>query len=312
MKYNTPTEKREIDWNPQEHIEKILKDSVLFTYGGEELVRIYLNRYEEFRNPQPSEIVDLPEIPVIYSDLYQDLFSTKGGKKQRGLDNIAKDFLCFILLTQFLRENDKHREDSFIRFLTDKQGRDNPNTNLNNTILRVEVLFNFLRSQGYVLNMNPEDDTFILFTSTSQRRINEKDIKPIEWITGTARFSKLIRRQSVLFQERKKLDEILPQIAPEDWGLPLFVRYLNGERDGETMTESLRFSLNREFRLWGRFRQVGFPSLRDISIATEIPYLLLLGIRDKESPSEYYTGMNLLNRLHLRTIGILIQNLKKD
>lgn len=300
-RYNKPTDKTSIKWNPEDPVRRVLSESILNQVEDGKLIEEYVGIYRKFREPQPDEILLFPDIPVSFSNLYDDLFSPMGSVKQMNLDNIGKDFLCYILLTLFLKENiEVGGVDTIVRFLTDDRRMSNENNNLNNSILRVEVLFNYLRSQGtdLSLDVNLTDRTeFVIFTDAPQRKLREEEIKPLEWIVGTSMFSKLIRKESVLLQNRERFESILPKIDHSQFGLPQMVRYLNGTEQGPTLTESLRISLNREFRLWDPFRRLGYPNLRDISEGTGIPYILLLGLRDKSGDPNQYRGADLLHRV---------------
>lgn len=309
VRYNKPTDKKNIQWDPEEPVRRVLSESILNQIEDGQLIEKYVDLYRRFREPQPDETLLFPDIPVKVSEIYDDLFSPMGSVKQMNLDNIGKDFLCYIILTQSLRENIKvGGVDSIVRFLTDDKRMSNENNNLNNSILRVEVLFNFLREQG--MSLTPEEfltdrEEFILFTDAPQRKLRNEEINPLKWIVGTSMFSKLVRKESVLFQNRERFESILPQIRPDLFRLPVIVRFLNGETKGDTLTESLRITLNREFRLWDPFRRLGYPCLRDISEGTGIPYILLLGLRDKTGDPNQYRGTDLLHKIPVRVHGEL-------
>lgn len=308
-RYNKPTDKKSIQWTPEEPLRKVLRESILNQIEDGRFIEEYVEIYKTFREPQPDETLSFPVLPVKVSDLYDDLFSPMGSVKQMNLDNIGKDFLCYILLTQFLREHiEEGGVETIVRFLTDDRRMSNENNNLNNSILRVEVLFNYLRTQGIDLSLDvnlTDRQEFVLFTDAPLRKLKNEEINPLEWIVGTSMFSKLIRKESVLFQNRERFESILPKISHESFGLPLMVRYLNGVERGPTLTESLRITLNREFRLWDPFRRLGYPNLRDISDGTGIPYILLLGLRDRSGNPTQYTGTDLLHRVPTKIYGEL-------
>lgn len=314
-RYNKPTNKTPIQWVPEEPLRIVLNDSILSKVEDGSLIEEYVELYRRFRDPEPDEILSFPENPVSHSDLYEDLFSVEGSFKQMNLDNIGKDFLCFILHTQYLRENFKTKgPDSIVRFLIDDRGQTNEFNNLNNSILRVEVLFNFMSEEGVDLTENlnlTEREYFVLFTDSPKRRLSDDEIRPVEWIVGTSRFSKMIRRCSVLLQEREVFESVSKRTNPIDFKLPKGIKYLNGDMTHDSHTDSIRISLNREFRLWDRFRRLGYPSIRDISNGTRIPYILLIGLRDRTENPIQYTGTSLLTRIPVRVATEIVKCFSK-
>ena len=302
-----------IEWDPLAPVEKILREVLngregyLFNRTG--LVNEYLRLYERFREGHPDEILSFPENVLSSREWYEDLFSPEGSIKQINLDHIGKDFLCMIYLTEVVRECfSVNRAKSLYRVLMDRR-EGNENNNLNNSLLWTESLVNFLRCYGWDLSIpeRVEGERSILFTDV-KRSIREEDSHPVVWMVETSRFSKLVRSISVCLQNRGKLPQ-LRGYNPERYGLSEDLILLNERRVRNTFLFALEISVNREFRLWDRFRKMGFPSLRQISEYTEIPYSVLIDLRSKQADTTQYTGVNLLKRIPIRYADRLIADL---
>lgn len=274
----------------------------------ESYVDRFVNLYQEFRSPSPNQIISIPNDVLTSTQWFEGLLSTSHVGRRVNLDNIGKDFLSFIYHTQTLSESFR-RGDSLVQFLTNKGGRTTTLTSLNNSVLRVEALDNYLRIEGYDMRIphRDESDVFTLFTNPPHRLLSESEVgDPFQWIVETSRFSKLIRGLSVNIQEGQT-GLFLKAETPEKYELPHRFRILSSQRRiRDTFGEALTHSLNREFRLWDSFRLCGFPPLRRISESTGIPYgvLLAVSMEENNNPNEY-EGLNLLNKIPSRVEDLL-------
>lgn len=301
------------EWNPLAPVEKILREVLngregyLFNRRG--LIDEYLKLYERFREGHPDEILSFPENVLSSREWYEDLFSPEGSIKQINLDHIGKDFLCMIYLTEVVRECfSVNKAKSLYRVLTDRR-EGNENNNLNNSLLWVEALVNFLRCYGWDLSIpeRVEGERSILFTDV-KRSIREEESHPVVWMVETSRFSKLVRNLSVCLQNKGKLPQLM-EYGPERFGLTGELILLSERFVRNTFLFALEIAVNREFRLWDRFRKMGFPSLKQIANYTQIPYSVLIDLRSKQADTTQYTGVNLLHRIPIRYADRLIADL---
>ncbi len=313
MYLNMAQSNNRTEWDPLAPVEKILtevlngREGYLFNRTG--LIDEYLRLYERFREGHPDEILSFPEGVLSSREWYEDLFSPEGSLKQINLDHIGKDFLCMIYLTEVAKECfTQNKAKSLYLVLTDRK-EGNEHNNLRNSLLWVEAIVNFLRCYGWDLSIpeRVEGERSILFTDV-KRSIREEDSHPVVWMVETSRFSKLVRRMSVCLQNRGKLND-LKMITPESYGLSSELILLNERVVRNTFLYAINISVNREFRLWDRFRTLGFPSLRQIADYTEIPYSVLVDMRSKQADITQYTGTNLLNRIPIKYADRIIADL---
>lgn len=301
------------EWNPIAPVERILRE-VLDNRGGVHrnrtgVIEEYLSLYERFRMSNPDDVLSFPENVLSSREWYEDLFSPEGSVKQINLDHIGKDFLCMIYLTEVIRESfSENKAKSLYRVLTDRR-EGNQNNNLNNSLLWVEALVNFLSCYGWDLSIpeRQEEEPSILFTDVKYR-LREEDSHPVVWMVETSRFSKLVRSISVCLQNKGKLPQLFEN-SPAKYGLTGELRLLNLRFLRKTFLFALEIAVNREFRLWDSFRKYGFPSLRQISEYTQIPYSLLIELRWRQADPNEYTGTSLLHRIPVLYADRLITEL---
>ena len=306
----------ETQWNPLAPVERILTEILLTEerrlYLDERIVQEYVGLYERFRQGNIDDVLIFPESVLTTKEWYEDLFSPQGSVRQINLDNIAKDFLCLIYLTEVLRESFRHNQvESTNRFLIDGERENQEHTNRDNSLIVVESLDNFLRMYGWDMTIPERDrrDRFTLFTDFPKRPIKLEEVKPIEMIVETSRFSKFVRVLSVALQEGKKMGD-LNKIDPSQFSLT--DKMVNHTMGGVWNTDTMGFTIavNREFRLWDKFRKMGYPSLRQIAEYTEIPYSVLLSLREHRESPVYYKGTSLLHRIPVKVGEKLIEELE--
>ena len=301
------------EWGPIAPVERILREVLDnregFRFNRTGVIDDYLRLYERFRMSNLNDVLLFPEGVLSSREWYEDLFSPEGSLKQMNLDHIGKDFLCMIYLTEVIRESFSiNKVKSLYRVLMDRR-EGNPNNNLNNSLLWTESLVNFLTLHDWDLSIpeRVEGERSILFTDVKYK-IKEEDSHPVVWMVETSRFSKLVRRISVSLQNREKLPQ-LRKWSPERYELTEELIVLSERFVRNTFLFALEIAVNREFRLWDPFRQYGFPSLRQISEYTQIPFSILVDLRRRQADPNEYTGTSLLHRIPVRVADELIQEL---
>ena len=301
------------EWNPLAPVERILREVLDNRVGPHHnrtgVIDDYLRLYERFREGHPDEILSFPEGVLSSREWYEDLFSPEGSLKQMNLDHIGKDFLCMIYLTEVIRESFSiNKVKSLYRVLMDRR-EGNQNNNLNNSLLWTESLVNFLTLHDWDLSIpeRVEGERSILFTDVKYRK-KEENSHPVVWMVETSRFSKLVRGLSVALQERGKLPQLFEH-SPTRYGLSGELRLLNQRFVRNTFLFGVEIAVNREFRLWDSYRKYGFPSLRQISEYTGIPYSLLVELRSKQADINEYTGTSLLHKIPVLYADRLITEL---
>lgn len=301
------------EWNPIAPVERILREVLDnregFRFNRTGVIDDYLRLYERFRMSNLNDVLLFPEGVLSSREWYEDLFSPEGSLKQMNLDHIGKDFLCMIYLTEVIRESFSiNKVKTLYRVLMDR-GEGNPNNNLNNSLLWTESLVNFLTLHDWDLSIpeRVEGERSILFTDVKYK-IKEEDSHPVVWMVETSRFSKLVRRISVSLQNREKLPQLM-EWSPERYELTEELIVLSERFVRNTFLFALEIAVNREFRLWDPFRQYGFPSLRQISEYTQIPFSILVDLRRRQADPNEYTGTSLLHRIPVRVADELIQEL---
>lgn len=301
------------EWDPIAPVERILREVLDnregFRFNRTGVIDDYLRLYERFRMSNLNDVLLFPEGVLSSREWYEDLFSPEGSLKQMNLDHIGKDFLCMIYLTEVIRESFSiNKVKSLYRVLMDRR-EGNPNNNLNNSLLWTESLVNFLTLHDWDLSIpeRVEGERSILFTDVKYK-IKEEDSHPVVWMVETSRFSKLVRRISVSLQNREKLPQ-LRKWSPERYELTEELIVLSERFVRNTFLFALEIAVNREFRLWDPFRQYGFPSLRQISEYTQIPFSIFVDLRRRQADPNEYTGTSLLHRIPVRVADELIQEL---
>ena len=301
------------EWDPIAPVERILREVLDNRVGPHHnrtgVIDDYLRLYERFGMSTLNDVLLFPEGVLSSREWYEDLFSPEGSLKQMNLDHIGKDFLCMIYLTEVIRESFSiNKVKSLYRVLMDRR-EGNPNNNLNNSLLWTESLVNFLTLHDWDLSIpeRVEGERSILFTDVKYK-IKEEDSHPVVWMVETSRFSKLVRRISVSLQNREKLPQLM-EWSPERYELTEELIVLSERFVRNTFLFALEIAVNREFRLWDPFRQYGFPSLRQISEYTQIPFSILVDLRRRQADPNEYTGTSLLHRIPVRVADELIQEL---
>lgn len=301
------------EWDPIAPVERILREVLDnregFRFNRTGVIDDYLRLYERFRMSTLNDVLLFPEGVLSSREWYEDLFSPEGSLKQMNLDHIGKDFLCMIYLTEVIRESFSiNKVKSLYRVLMDRR-EGNPNNNLNNSLLWTESLVNFLTLHDWDLSIpvRVEGERSILFTDVKYK-IKEEDSHPVVWMVETSRFSKLVRRISVSLQNREKIPQLM-EWSPERYELTEELIVLSERFVRNTFLFALEIAVNREFRLWDPFRQYGFPSLRQISEYTQIPFSILVDLRRRQADPNEYTGTSLLHRIPVRVADELIQEL---
>lgn len=291
-------EVRSKEWNPLEQMTPII-EGVLLTEEGRERPDAVVDQYEKtylaFREANPAELLCIPETGISAKEWERRLFSTKGVIKQRRLDNIGKDFLAFIYWSELFRETIRSGEiDRISKLIICKDRREEEFANKDNTLIIIEALDNMLRLHG--CNLKRKEKT-VLFTDASRGKENYVS----DMIVSTCLFSKLVRAISVAFQEGVEFTEIR-EISPAAFHLDNKIIIPSmGDGTWNTFVEAFTIAANREFRLWDKFRKYGFPSLRQISDYSLVPYSVLLCIRDHRESALGYKGTSFLHRISART-----------
>lgn len=302
------------EWDPIAPVERILREVLDnregFRFNRTGVIEEYLRLYRRFREANLNEIYSFPEGILTSREWYEDLFSPEGSVRQMNLDHIGKDFLCMIYLTEVIQECfSVGRAKSLHRVLLDRR-EGNENNNLNNSLLWTEALVNFLRCYGWDLSIpdKVEGQRTILFTDVKRYPSKEENKNPIVWMVDSSKFSKLVRRISVSLQNREKLPQLM-EWSPERYELTGELIVLSERFVRNTFLFALEIAVNREFRLWDPFRKYGFPSLRQISEYTQIPFSILVDLRRRQADPNEYTGTSLLHRIPVRVADELIQEL---
>lgn len=301
------------EWDPIAPVERILREVLDnrdgFRFNRKGIIEEYLKLYRRFREAHINEILCFPESVLNSREWYEDLFSPEGSIKQINLDHIGKDFLCMIYLTEVARESFVYNKaKSLHRVLTDRR-EGNQNNNLNNSLLWVEAIVNFLRCYGWDLTIpeRVEGERSILFTDV-KIKLKEEDSHPVVWMVETSRFSKLVRGLSVCLQHKGKLPQLFEH-SPERYGLAGELILPSERFVRNTFLYGVEIAVNREFRLWDSYRKYGFPSLRQISEYTQIPFSILVELRRRQANINEYDGTDLLHRIPIRYADRLIADL---
>ena len=288
-----------LDWEPFDPVERILSSIGL----TEEEVRGYETPFEMFRHQEAGEPLDLPEDIRTSEEWFRLLFRAvidgeeettdengdvvkeyglpnSGFFKQINLDNIGRDFLALIYYRQ--RTLDLFRAGGLRIVLSDlfKAREDEPRefVNLNNSLIPVEALTDFLTLRGTVLGSRADDLTTIL-TDPPSRHLALREVPSFSsMLIDSSNLSRFIRSLSVLLQDGGRWDH-LTQISFRDFDLSDRMTLF---RDRRTVQSTRNFgfyvAMSREFCLWDIHREDRLPSIRQISDKLGIPYVELLRI----------------------------------
>lgn len=309
------------DWNPFDPVGRLLS-SVGLT---DEEVRGYETPFDRFRHQEAGEPLELPEdirtsdgwfdllfrevVPVGPS-MGEDLVKEYGRKndgfvRQVNLDNIGKDFLALIYYRQ--RVLDLFREGGLglvVRSLF-KAREDEPQefVNLNNSLIPVEALTDFLTLRGTDLGTGGTDLTTIL-TDPPTRHLTLREIPSFSsMLRDTTNLSRFIRSLSVLLQDGGRWEHLI-QVSFKDFNLaPEMTLFRDRRRIQSTRNFGFYISMSREFCLWDIHRGDRLPSIRQISDGLGIPYLELLRIVNFGQTNEESGGIHRFSGLEFLRDG---------
>ena len=289
-----------LDWSPFEPVGRILS-SVGLT---EDEVRRYETPFDEFRHQEAGKPLDLPEDIRTSDDWFRLLFggvipgttqtTDEDGNVvemygepnpalvgQINLDNIGRDFLALIYYRQ--RVLDLFRTGGLRLVLSDifREREDEPReyANLNNSLIPVEALTDFLTLRGMRFPEREDDGTMMILSDPPTRRLTLREVPSFSsMLRDSSNLSRYIRTLSVCLQDGGRWEH-LTQISFREFHLSEVLSLLKDRRRGE-MTRLFGFyvSMSREFCLWDIHRDDRLPSIRQISDGLGIPYLELLRI----------------------------------
>ena len=290
------------DWNPFDPVGRLLS-SVGLT---DEEVRGYETPFDRFRHQEAGEPLELPEdirtsdgwfdllfrevVPVGPS-MGEDLVKEYGRKndgfvRQVNLDNIGKDFLALIYYRQ--RVLDLFREGGLglvVRSLF-KARRDAPlqYTNLNNSLLPVEALTDFLTLRGAVFprrrdDRSGSDKVMTIISDPPTRHLTLGEIPSFSsMLRDSTSLSRYIRILSVCLQDGGRWENLI-RVPFADFDLDGKMTLFRDRRSsGWTRDFAIDTAMSREFCLWDIYRDDRLPSIRQISDGLGIPYTELLRI----------------------------------
>lgn len=328
-----------LDWNPFEPVGRVLS-SVGLT---EDEVRRYEIPFDRFRHQESGETLDLPEDIRTSDEWFRLLFRqvipstteridedgniikeygepNQGFVRQINLDEIGKDFLCLIYHHQ--RILDLFRGGGLSLVLSDlfKAREDEPQefVNLNNSLIPVEALTDFLTLRGTDLGTGGKDLTTIL-TDPPTRHLTLREIPSFSsMLRDTTNLSRFIRSLSVLLQDGGRWEHLI-QVSFKDFNLaPDMTLFRDRRRIQSTRNFGFYISMSREFCLWDIHRGDRLPSIRQISDGLGIPYLELLRIVNFGQTNEESGGIHRFSGLEFlregfsdRLVQIFINDLNR-
>lgn len=242
---------------------------------------------EEVRRETPEDYRD----PDYYPDISEVDFITPeevvefgrpndGFIGQINLDNIGRDFLCLIYYRQ--RILDLFREGGLKLVLSDlfkAQDREPLEyTNLNNSLIPVEALTDFLTLRGTDLGTGGKDLTTILTDPPTRHLVLGEVPSFSSMLIDSTNLSRFIRSLSVLLQDGGRWEH-LTRVSFKDFDLaPEMTLFRDKRLIQSTRNFGFYVSMSREFCLWDVYRGDRLPSIRQISDGLGIPYLELLRI----------------------------------
>ena len=296
--------------------------------------------FKEFRHPVPDRPLVIPEDVRSSDDWFSLLWGntsqviepepglkeydsrSPGLQAQVNLDNIGRDFLCLIYYRQrildlsrtaglevILRDILKEREDRPLEF-----------TSLNNSLLNVEALSDWLTLEGIDLSLEPEERgrrLWVLLTDPPTRSLPLRDVpSPVGMFRDTANFSRFVRSLSSCLQDGGKWTDF-KKLTPQDFNLPGTFSTLGDRRlRMSTSWFAQAVSMSREFCLWDIWRGNRLPSLREISSMKGIPHQFLINIlnrcpRNDETNLQSYEGLSRLREgMTDRLIHYFVQDIE--
>ena len=288
-----------LDWNPFDPVGRLLS-SVGLT---DDEVRGYEVPFDRFRHQEAGEPLILPEdirtseewfdllfrgvAPVGPSTKEGDLFTEYGGPSrgyfgQVNLDPIGRDFLALIYYRQrtldlfrtgglrvVVRDLFKAREDEPLEYM-----------NLNNSLLPVEALTDFLTLRGtrFPTQRDP-DKVMTILSDPPTRHLTLGEVPSFSsMLRDSSNLSRYIRLLSVCLQDGGGWENLI-RISFKDFNLDEQMTLLRDRRRTEpTRNFGFYVSMSREFCLWDIYRDDRLPSVRQISDGLGIPYIELLRI----------------------------------
>ena len=288
-----------LDWNPFDPVGRILS-SVGLT---DDEVRGYESPFDRFRHQEAGEPLDLPEdirtsdewfdllfrgvVPVSPSTDEGNLFSdygepNRGYLGQVNLDPIGRDFLALIYYRQ--RTLDLFRRGGLALVISDlfKAQENEPReyVNLNNSLLPVEALTDFLTLRGVEFPTERDPDKVLtILSDPPTRHLSLRDVPSfVSMLRDSSNLSRYIRLLSVCLQDGGGWEN-LTRISFRDFNLDERMTLLRDRRRTEpTRNFGFYVSMSREFCLWDIYRDDRLPSVRQISDGLKIPYIELLRI----------------------------------
>lgn len=289
-----------LDWNPFEPVGRVLSAVGL----TEDEVKKYDIPFEEFRHQEAGKPLNLPEDIRTSDDWFRLLFRqvipsttertdddgnnikeygepNQGFVRQINLDNIGRDFLCLIYYRQ--RVLDLFRRGGLSLVLTDlfRMRDDDPleYVNLNNSLIPVEALTDFLTLRGTEFPTDRGDDPMIILSDPPTRHLSLRDVPSVvSMLRDSSNLSRFIRSLSVLLQDGGRWEH-LTRVSFREFNLDERVSTLRDRRRSvPTGSFGLYVSMSREFCLWDIHRDDRLPSIRQISDGLGIPYPELLKI----------------------------------
>jgi len=297
---------RESDWDSFRSVRQVLRDCGL----SDEEADLYRHPFNRFRYQDPDSPQTFRSEVRSSAEWFCRLFSTTNPNPEDGgqavpvdgyigqinLDNIGRDFLALIYYHQRCSEimrTDRPIEEK-LRVLIQKvlikqEGEPVEFTNLNNSLIAVEAVFDVLMKSGYLrdggMSEEPKEGTSLILSDGPVRHLTLREVPSFgQMLRDTTHLSRYIRNLSVCLQDGGRWEDLI-QIRPQDFGLNDRFSLLKERRTSHpTEMFGRTIAIGREFGLWDVNRIHRLPSLRAISEKKGVPYLELLRIRIQSQP----------------------------
>ncbi len=323
------------DWVPFAPIRGILTDCGLTPKE----VSLYEAPFYEFRHQEPDVPLRLPENIRTSDEWFRLLFTSVEGKvlpcskdpdivdinashqsiegitekgipvkgylKQMNLDNLGRDFLCLIYYRQRIldlcRSCKYDLRPVFGQLFRADEREPQEYTNLNNSLILIEAVFDYLTILGCKSGgCGRKDRMMTILSDPPQRHLTLKEIPSfVGMVRDSSHLSRYIRNLSSCLQDGGKWEDFI-RINRSDYDLTESFLILRDRRDPYNTEKYAQYvSMSREFSLWDIYRGRKLPSIRTISEAKGIPYLDLLriemlGYTNNDTSLERYEGLRLL------------------